>query len=63
MTFTRQPGPYQDAPYAVAFPFYSRQTWRITLPTGGTFLLVGSDVDKTLAGTRCAGSRGSRAAC
>jgi TPR repeat protein len=52
VTFKRQPGPFQDAPYTVAFPFYSRQVWRITLPTGGTFLLVGTDVDKTLAGTQ-----------
>ena len=52
VTFRRQPGPNQDAPYAVVFPFFSKQAWQITLPTGGTFLLVGPDVDKTLAGTQ-----------
>ena len=52
VTFKRQPGPHQDAPYVVAYPFYSRQIWQITLPAGGTFLLVGPDVDKTLAGTQ-----------
>jgi len=52
VTFKRQPGPNQDAPYAVSYPFFSRQVWRITLPTGGTFTLVGADVDKTLAGTQ-----------
>jgi len=52
VSFKRQPGPNQDAPYAVVFPFFSRQTWRITLPSGGNFILVGADVDKTLAGTQ-----------
>ena len=51
VTFKRQPGPNQDAPYVVNYPFFSKQTWRIVLPTGGTFLLVGTDVEKTLAGT------------
>ena len=50
VTFKRQPGPHQDAPYAVTYPFYSTDTWKITLPADGNFLLVGADVDKTLAG-------------
>ncbi len=52
VSFKRQPGPNQDAPYAVAFPVYTKQTWSITLPAGGTFLLVGADLDKTLAGAQ-----------
>ncbi|HEY3950144.1 DUF3857 domain-containing protein [Phenylobacterium sp.] len=46
----RQPGPHDDAPYAVAFPFYSHQAWRIALPAGLNYLLVGPDVDRSVAG-------------
>jgi hypothetical protein len=30
----RQPGPHADAPYAIPFPSYTRNTWRIVLPSG-----------------------------
>lgn len=47
----RQPGPHQDAPYAVAYPFFRQMTETITLPDGGKgFSLSGSDVDRTVAG-------------
>ena len=52
VSFKRQPGPNQDAPYAVNFPYFARQTWSVKLPTGGVFLLVGSDIDQTLAGSQ-----------
>jgi TPR repeat protein/transglutaminase-like putative cysteine protease len=52
VTFKRQPGLDQDAPYSVAFPLFNSQTWRITLPAGGSFELIGADVDETLAGSQ-----------
>jgi len=49
--FDRDPGPYQDAPYAVPFPYFDRWTETIGLPNGGAgFTLQGADVDKTAAG-------------
>jgi tetratricopeptide (TPR) repeat protein len=53
--FKRDPGPNADAPFAVAFPDYSRWTVDLTLPNKGDgFTLVGAtdDVDKTIAARR-----------
>ena len=50
VSFRREPGPHQDAPYAVAYPFYGKSTRQIILPADGDFLLVGADIDKTAAG-------------
>ena len=51
-SFTRQPGPHQDAPYAVAYPDYTRTRILITLPGKGAGFLLrgGADVDQTVAG-------------
>ncbi|MGH8402131.1 MAG: DUF3857 domain-containing protein, partial [Gammaproteobacteria bacterium] len=47
----RVPGPNQDAPYAVAYPYFNRTTETIKLPLDGKgFTVVGSDVKQTLAG-------------
>lgn len=49
--FERQPGPHQDAPYAVPYPIYDSNTVTIKLPNGGQgFSVSGTDIDKTLAG-------------
>jgi len=45
----REPGPGADAPYAVEFPTYSRNTWRIALPAGEPYQLIGADIDRTVA--------------
>ena len=50
VTYTREPGPNHDAPYAVNYPYFAGETYTITLPTDGDFVLIGSDVDKTVAG-------------
>jgi hypothetical protein len=48
--FKREPGPYQDAPYAVDYPAYVRATETILLPQGGVgFGIIGDDVEKTVA--------------
>ena len=50
--FGRDPGPDRDAPYAVAYPAYSRTTETIVLPKGrGDFKLgTALDVDQAVAG-------------
>ena len=50
VSFKREPGPHQDAPYAVPFPTYSLTTKQIVLPIGGTYRLIGTDVDEHVAG-------------
>ena len=50
ISFKREPGPHQDAPYGVNYPLYVKTTRQISLPPDGSYLLVGADVDKTLAG-------------
>jgi hypothetical protein len=48
--FKREPGPHQDAPYAVDYPAYVRATETILLPQGGVgFGIIGDDVEKTVA--------------
>ena len=49
--FARSPGPARDAPYAVAYPFYTRTSETIRLPQAGKgFSVVGADIDRTAAG-------------
>ena len=49
--FARSPGPARDAPYAVAYPFYTRTGEAIRLPRAGKgFSVVGADIDRTAAG-------------
>jgi tetratricopeptide (TPR) repeat protein len=50
--FARDPGPDQDAPYAVGYPDSTHVTETILLPHGvGAFTITpGSDVDQTVAG-------------
>jgi len=50
--FAREPGPHADAPYAVAYPSYQKQTIVIALPDHGAgFSLEGApDVDQVIAG-------------
>lgn len=49
--FKREPGPQQDAPYAVAYPYFTSTTEMMKLPLDGEgFSIVGSDVTRTLAG-------------
>lgn len=50
--FSRDPGPDRDAPFAVAYPTYSRTTETIVLPKGrGEFKLgTALEVDQTIAG-------------
>lgn len=51
--FARSPGPARDAPYAVAYPFYTRTRETIQLPQAGKgFSIVGPDIDRTAAGIR-----------
>jgi TPR repeat protein len=50
VSFKRQPGLHQDAPYSVAYPYFEKRSKQIVLPTDGDFLLVGEDIDKTAAG-------------
>ena len=48
--FKREPGPYQDAPYAVDYPAYVLATETILLPQGGAgFNVIGEPVTKTVA--------------
>jgi TPR repeat protein len=49
-SYKREPGPHQDAPFLVAYPYFERRLEQFTLPTDGDFVLIGSDVDKTAAG-------------
>jgi tetratricopeptide (TPR) repeat protein/transglutaminase-like putative cysteine protease len=50
--FKREPGPNQNAPFAVPYPLFMRSTEAIKLPANGTgFSVVGADVDRTIAGT------------
>jgi tetratricopeptide (TPR) repeat protein len=50
--FNREPGPHVDAPFAVDYPAYTRQTVVIVLPGKGEgfSLSGGGDIDRTLAG-------------
>jgi tetratricopeptide (TPR) repeat protein len=50
--FTRDPGQDQNAPLAVAYPFYTRSTEVIVLPPGFGRVKAGlnADVDQTVAG-------------
>ncbi len=48
--FKRDPGPHQDAPYAVDYPAYVQASETILLPQGGVgFTVIGDPVDKTVA--------------
>lgn len=50
-SYTRQPGPHQDAPYAVAHPSYARAVMTVLLPDhGANASLMNQDVDERLAG-------------
>jgi tetratricopeptide (TPR) repeat protein/transglutaminase-like putative cysteine protease len=57
--FKRDPGPNQNAPFAVPYPLFIRTTEEIKLPANGKgFSIAGADVDRTIAGvdfTRHAG--------
>ena len=47
----RDPGPHQDAPYKIPYPYFSRYLTTLTLPAGGAgFKLDGTDYAKTLGG-------------
>jgi len=50
--FTRDPGPNSDAPFAVNYPFFIKNTETILLPPGFSGATAGksSDVDQTVAG-------------
>jgi tetratricopeptide (TPR) repeat protein len=50
--FTRDPGPNNDAPFAVNYPFFIKNTETILLPPGFSGATAGtsSDVDQTVAG-------------
>lgn len=49
--FKREPGPNHNAPYAVAYPYFTSTTEVIKLPFGGQgFSVVGPDTNRTLAG-------------
>jgi tetratricopeptide (TPR) repeat protein len=46
---TRDPGPDQDAPFSVHYPYFVKTTETIVLPNGGNgFTIEGSEVDKTI---------------
>jgi len=48
--FKRDPGPYQDAPYALDYPAYLQITEAFQLPQGGTgFTVIGDPISKTIA--------------
>jgi hypothetical protein len=50
LDFKRDPGPGDDAPFALDYPLYARSTETIILPQGGKgFSVSGDDVDKTVA--------------
>ncbi|TWB41153.1 DUF3857 domain-containing protein [Nitrospirillum pindoramense] len=50
----RTPGPHEDAPYAVAFPTYTRNVETILLPYdgGGFHVSDGANVDRTIGATQ-----------
>lgn len=50
--FTRDPGPNSEAPFAVDYPFFMKNTETILLPPGfgGASAGTSSDVDQTVAG-------------
>jgi tetratricopeptide (TPR) repeat protein len=49
--YSRDPGPGQDAPFGVNFPYYTRTAEHIVLPNGGKgFTSIGKEVDQTLVG-------------
>lgn len=52
-SYTRQPGPHRDAPYAVSYPSYARAQVRVLLPNQGAnaSFLNDEDIDERLAGT------------
>ncbi|MDR3510202.1 MAG: DUF3857 domain-containing protein [Caulobacteraceae bacterium] len=50
VSFKREPGPHQDAPYSVMFPYSDKRVKQIVLPTNGDFVLVGDDIDKRVSG-------------
>jgi tetratricopeptide (TPR) repeat protein len=44
----REPGPFADAPFVVAYPLYSRSVETILLPQGGKgFAITGENIDRT----------------
>ncbi|HEY5411684.1 MAG TPA: DUF3857 domain-containing transglutaminase family protein [Caulobacteraceae bacterium] len=48
---SREPGPNQDAPFALAFPLYIKAAIEVVLPDGGkNFTVTGFDLDKTIGG-------------
>lgn len=50
-SYTRQPGPHQDAPYAVSHPAYARAVLKVLLPDhGANASLSNQEVDERLAG-------------
>lgn len=51
LSFKREAGSDQDAPFALSYPNYRRSRETIQLPYGGTdFAIVGDNIDKTVAG-------------
>jgi tetratricopeptide (TPR) repeat protein/transglutaminase-like putative cysteine protease len=50
--FSRDPGPFRDAPYAVAYPYYSRTVETIILPPDNTDYHAGdsANLNETIAG-------------
>lgn len=50
VSFKRQPGPHQDAPYAVAYPFFDKRIKQIVLPVNADVVLIGDDIDTKVAG-------------
>jgi tetratricopeptide (TPR) repeat protein len=50
--FERQPGPFHDAPFAVAYPSYKKWTTRLRVPQSflGSRKLGSADIHETLAG-------------
>lgn len=48
--FTRDPGPNRDAPFAVAFPYSTRTTEVVQLPSGHFTLSKGEPIDTTVGG-------------
>jgi tetratricopeptide (TPR) repeat protein len=48
--FMRDPGPNRDAPFAVAFPYSTRNTETIQLPPGHFKLFKGDPIDTTVGG-------------
>lgn len=48
--FSRDPGPDYDAPFAVSYPYYSRNVETILLPPGRFTIDNDGDIDRTVAG-------------